>query len=87
MNLTSVLVVDDDPAVFALLAKEGSARGFEMVGAVSNEQAVDALAARRFAVAVVNLHVGAASGLDIVRKVRETDSYTEAIVISADRRL
>lgn len=87
MNLNSVLLVDDDSAVLTLLAEEGAAQGLDIVAAASLEEAERALASRRFGVVVVNLQVGTESGLDIVRKVQAGDAHTEAIVISADRRL
>jgi two-component system NtrC family sensor kinase len=84
---TSVLVVDDDPDVLDLLSKEGGGRGLDIVTAESLQEAHAALASRAFGVVVVNLHVGSVSGLDLIKRVRENTPSTEAIVISADRRL
>jgi two-component system NtrC family sensor kinase len=82
-----VLVVDDDPFVLGVLAHVGRARGLEVIGVESIEEAEALLTTRRFSVAVVDLRLGSASGLDVIKRIREHDSSTEAIVISADRRL
>ncbi|HUR20016.1 MAG TPA: ATP-binding protein [Vicinamibacterales bacterium] len=83
----SVLVIDADPVVLELLLKEGSRRGLDFVGAQSIEEVDKVLGTRPFGVAVVNLRLGAMSGLDVIKRVRDKDPSTEAIVISADRRL
>ena len=89
VNMTSdaVLVVDDDPFVLGMLSHVGKARGMEIIGVQSIEEAVAAVAARRFGVVVVDLRLGSGSGLDVIKVVREHDATAEAIVISADRRL
>ena len=83
----SVLVVDADPVVLDLLSREGSRRGVDFVGAQSIEEVDKVLGTRPFGVAVVNLRLGPLSGLDVIKRVRDKDPSTEAIVISADRRL
>lgn len=87
MTLDPILVVDDDPFVLGMTAHVGKARGLDVVGVQSIEEAAAAMASRRFGVAVVDLRLGAASGLDVIRLARERDPACEAIVISADRRL
>lgn len=86
MTPDPILVVDDDPFVLGVLSHVGRARGLEIVGVQSIEEADALLSTRRFSVAVVDLRLGEASGLDVIRRIREHDSSTEAIVISADRR-
>jgi len=83
----AVLVVDDDPFVLGMLTHVGKARGLDVVGAQSSEDAIAALAARRFGVVVVDLRLGTGSGLDVIKALRQHDATAEAIVISADRRL
>ena len=83
----SVLVVDADPSVLGQLSKEGGRRGLSVMGAQSIEEVDKVLAERPFGVAVVNLRLGALSGLDVIKRIRDKDPSTEAIVISADRRL
>jgi len=87
MTPDPILVVDDDPFVLGVLSHVGRARGLEIIGVQSIEEAEALLGARRFSVAVVDLRLGAASGLDVIKRIRQYDPSTEAIVISADRRL
>ncbi len=87
MTTEPILVVDDDPFVLGMLSHVGRARGLEVVGVQSAEEATTAVTTRRFGVVVVDLRLGAGSGLDVIREVRARDVAAEAIVISADRRL
>ncbi len=87
MTPDPVLVVDDDPFVLGMLSHVGRARGLDIVGVRSLEEAAATLTTRRFGVVVVDLRLGTASGLDVIKLLREKDGATEAIVISADRRL
>lgn len=72
--------------MLGLLLRVGRVRGLEMVGVSSSAEAATALARQPFGVVVVDLHLGAKSGLDVVREARAQDAPAEAIVISADRR-
>lgn len=81
------MIVDDDPFVLGLLTHVGEARGWPIVAVRSAEAAESAMAERAFGVAVIDLRLGASSGLELVRRLRERDLDVEAIVISADRRL
>ncbi len=89
MNVTfdAVLVVDDDPFVLGMLTHVGKARGLDVVGAQSSDDAIALLVVRRFGVVVVDLRLGTGSGLDVIKALRDHDTTAEAIVISADRRL
>lgn len=87
MTPDPVLVVDDDPFVLGMLSHVGRARGLEVVGVQSGAEASAAVALRRFGVVVVDLRLGSGSGLDVIREVRAKDPASEAIVITADRRL
>lgn len=87
MKTEPILIVDDDPFVLGLLVHVGEARGLSIVGVRSSEEADAAMSARSFGVAVIDLRLGAASGLDLVRQLRARDAAVETIVISADRRL
>ena len=88
MALTEpVLIVDDDPFVLGLLTHVGESRGMDVVGVHTPEEADAAMAARPFAVVVVDLLLGESSGLDLVKRLRARDTSIETVVISADRRL
>jgi two-component system NtrC family sensor kinase len=87
MNSDAILVVDDDPFVVGMLAHVGRARGLEVIGVASVDEAAAALRQRSFAVVVVDLRLGTGSGLEVIKAARAIDAAAEAIVISADRRL
>lgn len=87
MKPEPILIVDDDPFVLGLLVHVGEARGLTIVGVRTADDADAAMAARTFGVAVIDLRLGASSGLDLVRQLRARDAAVETIVISADRRL
>ncbi len=82
-----VLIVDDDPFVLGLLAHVGKSRGFDITAVRTPEEARDAYGQRSFGVAIVDLRLGTGSGLDVIKSLRAHDGTTEAVVISADRRL
>lgn len=87
MQTEPILIVDDDPFILGLLTHVGEARGLSIVGVRTADEADAALSARTLGVAVIDLRLGTASGLDLVRRLRARDGLVEAIVISADRRL
>lgn len=87
MANASVLIVDDDPFVLGLLVHVAETRGLSVVGVRTPEDADGALAGRAFGVAVVDLRLGAESGLELIKRLRARDPELEAIVISSDRRL
>ena len=82
-----ILIVDDDPFVLGLLTHVGEARGLKVVGVRTPDEADAAITGRAFGAAVIDLRLGSASGLDLVKRLRARDGTVEAIVISADRRL
>lgn len=87
MAAEPILIVDDDPFVLGLLMHVGETRGLTVVGVRTPEEADAAMTSRAFGVVVVDLRLGAASGLDLVKQIRLRDASVETIVISADRRL
>lgn len=82
-----LLIVDDDPFVLGLLVHVAESRGLTVVGVSSPDAAADAAATQPFGAAIVDLQLGADSGLDVIKRLRAHDPTIEAIVISADRRL
>ncbi len=87
MTPDPVLVVDNDAFILGVLSHAGRARGLEVIAVQSSEEAEALLATRRFSVVVINLQLGGASGLDLVKRARDFDGTVEAVVISDDRRL
>ena len=79
----SLLVVDDDDALGRMLADAAAARGYRVECAPSLSAADAALTRATFDVALVDLTLGAESGFDVIRRIKEHTPDTEIVVMSA----
>jgi diguanylate cyclase (GGDEF)-like protein len=82
----SVLVVDDEPGVLALLASHLAA-DFEVVQAESAEQARAVLAGRSIDILLCDLHLPDESGLMLLDGVRRASPRTARVLITGAARL
>jgi two-component system response regulator RegA len=78
----SLLLVDDDATFCAVLARAMTRRGFEVTLAHSVEQAMPLIDASPPEYAVVDLKMGNASGLMLVKRLHELDSATRIVVLT-----
>jgi two-component system, response regulator RegA len=78
----SLLLVDDDEAFLRRLGRAMERRGFQVEMAGSVAQALEAIAARPPAYAVVDLRLGDGNGLDVVEKLRERRDDARVIVLT-----
>ena len=83
----SLLVVDDDAALGRMLAEAAAARGYRVECALSLAAAEGALTRRAFDVALVDLALGAESGFDVIRRIKEQAPDAEIVVMSASTAL
>ena len=81
-----ILFVDDDVMMLELVCASARARGLALASAASFDEAVEAIAREPFAAAVVDLHLGEASGLEVLSALRERNPDAEAVVVSGDGR-
>jgi DNA-binding NtrC family response regulator len=79
---TRVLVVDDDPEVRDLLGRVLSRSGCATAEAVSGAEAMTLLGRQEFDVALVDIKLPDASGLEILRWAREAEADTEFVVLT-----
>ncbi|MGH7309693.1 MAG: sigma-54-dependent transcriptional regulator [Candidatus Rokuibacteriota bacterium] len=79
-----VLIVDDDAEVRALLSRVLTKAGFAVGEAVSGADGMALLGRHEYDVALVDIKLPDASGLDILRWARETESDTEFIVLTGN---
>jgi DNA-binding NtrC family response regulator len=79
-----VLVVDDDPEVRALLSRVLTKAGYVLAEATSGAEAMALLGRQEFEVALVDIKLPDASGLDILRWAREAEADTELIVLTGN---
>jgi two-component system, NtrC family, sensor kinase len=87
MSLVSLLVVDDDDALVRMLTEAAEARGYQVACAASLAAADAALNRDHFDVALVDLTLGAESGLDVIRHIKERTPDAEIVVLSASTSL
>jgi DNA-binding response OmpR family regulator len=65
--MPSVLVVDDDPDIRALLGSGLEREGFDVVLAEDGEQGIEALSRARFDIVVLDVFLPGVSGLDVIK--------------------
>jgi len=87
MSLVSLLVVDDDDALVRMLTEAAETRGYQVASATSLPEADAALNRDHFDVALVDLKLGAESGLDVIRHIKEQTPDAEIVVMSASTSL
>ncbi len=80
---TSILVVDDDERFRDRLAKALVARGLEVMAASSVEDALAIARDESPELAIVDLRIGAGSGLTVVRELASIDAQTKMVVLTA----
>jgi len=79
----ALLIVEDDSDLSALVARYAELRGCEPQSAATVSDAGTLTAARAFDVALVDLTLGAESGLEVIRAIKAQTPDTEIVVISA----
>ena len=80
--LPTILVVEDDDAFRAILVQALEARGYEVRGVADAGAALTAARHESPEMAVVDLRLGAESGLDVVRELKAIDSSTAIVVLT-----
>jgi two-component system response regulator RegA len=79
---TRLLLVDDDPVFCEVLAAALDRRSFEVSTALDCEFARQLAAVNSFEHAVVDLRIGAESGLDLVRSLMVTEPAPRIVVLT-----
>jgi DNA-binding response OmpR family regulator len=78
-----VLLVEDDPMIAKTLAMSLRYRGFELTVASTLQQAEEELAARRFALLLLDVGLPDGSGIELCRRVRERDAALPILMLTA----
>ena len=81
--MTTILVVDDEPAILRTLRAGLTARGYDVVLARSGQEALNLLTTQHADAVVLDLGLGDIDGIEICRRVR-TWSDVPIIVLSAE---
>ena len=79
-----VLVADDDPGIRLVLRRRLEAAGYEVEEAADSQSTLQALASNRFDVALVDIVMPGAGGLEVLSKARNEGTRTLVIVITAE---
>jgi two-component system response regulator RegA len=80
--LQTILVVEDDEPFRAVLVQALEARGYEVNGVPDAQSAIDAARKDSPEMAVVDLRLQDASGLDVVRELKAIDASTAIVVLT-----
>jgi len=78
----SLLIVDDDPAFRARLARAFADRGFEVRTAAGYDDAMDLVRAESPEWALVDLRMEGPSGLELLRSIREHDPAVRVVLLT-----
>jgi DNA-binding NtrC family response regulator len=78
----AVLVVDDDDAFRGVLVAELTRMHFSATGVGTADEAIQAIALHEPEVVLLDLRLGGASGLDVLRRIRETSPSTDVIILT-----
>jgi two-component system response regulator RegA len=78
----TILVVDDDVRFRTRLIRAFEERGFEVTGAGSYDEAVEAARLESPELALVDLRLAGRSGLDVVRALKALDPTTSVVVLT-----
>lgn len=83
MERTKILIVDDELIVRESLAGWLERDGHYVQKAASGEEALDMLKTVKFHILLVDMKMEGMSGLDVLRRVRETDPDVAVVIITA----
>ena len=78
----TVLVVDDEPSIRLLCRVNLELEGYRVVEASSAAEARDALAMEPVRVALLDVHLGADDGRDLLRELRELHPDVQVALLS-----
>src|SRR5246127_4311458 len=77
----SVLVVDDEPTITEVVARYLSRAGYRTQVAATGREALDAAAAQRPDLVVLDLMLPGIDGLEVMRRLREQDRDRVAVIL------
>ncbi len=83
MSLMRILIVDDEEIQRKALGGFLNKKGFETDMAGSFEEAIELVKNKMYDVAIVDMRLGKASGLELLEKIREISPLTKVIIVTA----
>ncbi|MEX2523823.1 MAG: sigma-54 dependent transcriptional regulator [Gammaproteobacteria bacterium] len=82
-----ILIVDDDDDILRLLEKWLTADGFEVIKAVSSEEALEILESTRPNLVISDIFMGGMNGLDLLARIREDNPLLPVIMLSGQAKI
>ena len=80
----TILVVEDDPKVRALLRNVLSDDGFDVIEVSGTAQTLDCIATRSLCMVTLDIHLGQENGLDLAREIRKVSTVPIVMVTGKD---
>lgn len=80
---TRLLVIDDDPEITSALVRGLTLHGYAAEAENRADRALDRLCSGDFAAAIVDVMLGADSGIDLVRRIRAAQITVPVLMLSA----
>ncbi|MCL4477129.1 MAG: response regulator [Nitrospirae bacterium] len=81
---SNILIVDDDETIVTMLSRFLSNRGYAVAGATSTEEALLLIHKMRFDLIMTDLKMQPESGVELIRKMKETGFHRSIIAFSAN---
>ena len=81
-GLPTILVVDDEPSILALLEDFAENRGFDVVTCDGGQKALQHLRHHRADLALVDLRMPGVGGIELLRAIREADPECRVVLMS-----
>ena len=82
-NKSNILIVDDDETIVNMLSRFLSSRGYAVAGATSTAEVFLLINKMRFDVIMTDLKIQPESGIELIRKMKETGFNGPIIAFSA----
>jgi two-component system, OmpR family, alkaline phosphatase synthesis response regulator PhoP len=80
MSKASILVVDDDPEIVAMLSTRLAKRGYQVTSAGDGNKAIDMAKAQRFDIVLLDVMMPGKSGWEVARILKQ-DPQTQDVKI------
>ena len=84
MIVPNLLVTDDDSAFRSVLSEALARRGFSILQASDGQEAIEVLSHTRIHMALVDVHMPRAGGLDVMRHLVQIPDCPPCVLMSAE---
>ena len=83
MDKTKILVIDDEEEICQLTKSFLSKKDYLVLTAISESEAIGLIKKEQPHLALLDMRLGDASGLDILKKIKEIDKNIKVIMVTA----